>query len=336
MPEISIIVPVYKVEQYLPRCIDSILAQTFTDFELILVDDGSPDNCGKICDEYAEKDARIRVIHQANAGVSAARNAGLNIAIGTYIMFCDSDDYVATEWCASLYEAISQNDVAMAVCGYHTVVNEKILNNLKSYCGKEKIQLRDLFEISFNGAPWNKIYINSQIKKFHITFPSNVSFGEDARFIYNYLATFIGTDYIYLSKAKEYFYVEVSGSLSKSYIENFWKLECELVDLIIKVSINHGADLSKYQNNVADKYYAVVFQSMNNIFHSNNQSSNSTKYKELKEILRSEEFNKSQKSKFYNDFPAWYKTLLNLRATPLIFLYRIYSSKLKRKSSPTI
>jgi len=87
MPQISVIVPVYKVEKYLPRCIESILAQTFTRFELILLDDGSPDDCGVICDQYAEKDARIRVIHQENQGVSAARNRGISEAKGQYIAF---------------------------------------------------------------------------------------------------------------------------------------------------------------------------------------------------------------------------------------------------------
>lgn len=86
LPEISVIVPVYKVEEYLPQCIDSILAQTFTDFELLLVDDGSPDRCGEICEEYAGKDMRIRVFHQQNSGVSAARNIGLQHAKGTYIV----------------------------------------------------------------------------------------------------------------------------------------------------------------------------------------------------------------------------------------------------------
>ncbi len=90
---LSVIVPVYKVEKYIHRCIDSILAQTFADFELLLVDDGSPDNCGNICDTYAEKDNRVRVIHKVNGGVSAARNSALDVAKGDYIAFCDSDDY---------------------------------------------------------------------------------------------------------------------------------------------------------------------------------------------------------------------------------------------------
>ena len=94
MCKFSVIVPVYKVETYLPRCIESILNQTVTDFELILIDDGSPDCSGEICDAYAAKDSRIRVIHQKNGGVSKARNAGLDIAQGEYIVFVDSDDWV--------------------------------------------------------------------------------------------------------------------------------------------------------------------------------------------------------------------------------------------------
>jgi len=101
-PQISVIVPVYKVEQYIHRCIDSILSQSFTDFELILVDDGSPDNCGKICDEYAQKDSRIRVFHKSNGGVSSARNLGLDNAKGEWIAFIDSDDFVENEYLEEL------------------------------------------------------------------------------------------------------------------------------------------------------------------------------------------------------------------------------------------
>ena len=101
-PQISIIVPVYNVEKYIRRCVESILAQTYSAFELILVDDGSSDRCGDICDEYAEKDHRIIVIHQENHGVSAARNVGLEIAKGKYITFCDSDDEIDINYLWSL------------------------------------------------------------------------------------------------------------------------------------------------------------------------------------------------------------------------------------------
>lgn len=94
MPTISVIVPIYNVEPYLHRCVDSVLEQTFADFELILVDDGSPDNCGAICDEYATKDGRVRVIHKENGGLSSARNAGIEAAAGEFILFVDADDVI--------------------------------------------------------------------------------------------------------------------------------------------------------------------------------------------------------------------------------------------------
>lgn len=122
MPEISVIVPVFKVEPYLRRCVDSILAQTFTDFELILVDDGSPDNCPVICDEYAEKDDRVHVIHQENGGLSAARNAGIDWAFANsdsqWISFVDSDDWVHPEYLERLLSAAVDNHVDISICGY--------------------------------------------------------------------------------------------------------------------------------------------------------------------------------------------------------------------------
>lgn len=113
---ISVIVPVYNVEPYLRQCIDSILAQTYTDFELILVDDGSTDNCGAICDECAKHDDRIRVIHQENGGVSAARNTGIDAARGDYIAFVDSDDVVSSLYLRTLFRLIDENGADISVC----------------------------------------------------------------------------------------------------------------------------------------------------------------------------------------------------------------------------
>lgn len=117
MPEISVIVPVYKVEKYLNCCVDSILNQTFENFELILVDDGSPDDCGRICDEYAAKDNRVVVIHQKNQGLSCARNTGIEAARGRYLCFVDSDDYVAPDYCRVLYELLTESEADFSVCG---------------------------------------------------------------------------------------------------------------------------------------------------------------------------------------------------------------------------
>lgn len=116
MPELSIIVPIYKVEKYLDECIQSILHQTFTDFELILVDDGSPDACPQMCDAIAEQDSRVRVIHQKNGGLSAARNTGIEAARGKWLGFVDSDDFVAPDFYEKLYNAAVNADADCAIC----------------------------------------------------------------------------------------------------------------------------------------------------------------------------------------------------------------------------
>lgn len=122
MPLISVIVPVYKVEQFLARCVDSILTQSFQDFELILVDDGSPDRCGEICDGYAEKDSRIHVVHRKNGGLSAARNSGLDWMFANseseYIAFVDSDDWIHPEYLRLLYQAVQAHDCRISACGF--------------------------------------------------------------------------------------------------------------------------------------------------------------------------------------------------------------------------
>ncbi len=116
MPVISVIVPVYNVEKYIHRCVDSILLQSFTDFELILIDDGSPDNCGAICDEYAAKDSRVKVIHQKNAKLSAARNSGIDIAQGEWIAMIDSDDWIHKDYLRLLHEGAEQ-ETDVVICG---------------------------------------------------------------------------------------------------------------------------------------------------------------------------------------------------------------------------
>lgn len=124
MDLITIIVPVYNVKKYLKECLDSIINQTYKNLEIILVDDGSPDNCGKICDEYAKRDKRIKVIHKENGGLSSARNAGLDIAKGEYISFIDSDDYVAENFIEKLYLLCIQNNADIAECDFIRFENE--------------------------------------------------------------------------------------------------------------------------------------------------------------------------------------------------------------------
>ena len=118
VPEISVIVPVYKAEKYLHKCVDSLLAQTFPNFEILLIDDGSPDNSGKYCDEFALKDNRIRVFHKENGGVSSARQFGLDNARGEYVIHADPDDWVETDMLDDLYKKAIEDDADMVICDF--------------------------------------------------------------------------------------------------------------------------------------------------------------------------------------------------------------------------
>ena len=175
MDLISVIVPVYKVEPYLDRCVQSIVDQTYQNLEIILVDDGSPDNCPAMCDAWAEKDSRIRVIHKENGGLSDARNAGMAIAAGDYIAFVDSDDWIDAQMYQYLYEAIAATDSDIAACGAKRVWPDgrpkKELRSVNNYCILEPDSIMEAF-ITSNGliqTVWNKLYKRNVIK--NILFP---------------------------------------------------------------------------------------------------------------------------------------------------------------------
>ena len=191
MPEISIIVPVYKVEQYLKDCVDSILKQNYQDFELLLIDDGSPDSCGIICDEYAEQDERITVIHEQNKGVSFARNVGLDLAKGKYIAFIDSDDVINKNYLDFLYNSIIRKGADISVCEAKEfkTINECELekktiqrtNKIVYLTGKEAAlswysEQRGRMRIE----PWAKLFKKSLFKD--MRFPTGMRY-EDAAII---------------------------------------------------------------------------------------------------------------------------------------------------------
>ncbi|RHJ58017.1 glycosyltransferase family 2 protein [[Ruminococcus] lactaris] len=186
---ISVIVPVYKVEKYLQKCVSSIQNQTYGDIEIILVNDGSPDNSGKICDELAKKDSRIKVIHQKNQGQAVARNLALDIAKGEYITFVDSDDTVNPRMLELLVSILKKNEADIAICG-HRVVYEESYNESedKKVCIEEVLDKEKLWQEIFgrlNNAVWNKMYISSKIGD--LRFPKGIVHGEDLIFNLEYL-----------------------------------------------------------------------------------------------------------------------------------------------------
>lgn len=159
---ISVIVPVYKVEKYLNRCIDSIIKQTYHNLEIILVDDGSPDNSGKICDEYAKKDKRIKVIHKPNGGLSDARNYALEIAEGEYIGFVDSDDYIKEDMFQTLYDLCEENKADISIVSFYEMIEDKVIAVRNS----GELQIMDkieaikelLIDTKIQSYAWNKLF----------------------------------------------------------------------------------------------------------------------------------------------------------------------------------
>lgn len=187
---ITVIVAVYKVEQYLDRCISSIVNQTYKNLDIILVDDGSPDGSPQICDSWAEKDSRIRVIHKVNGGVSSARNAGLNAATGKYVGFVDGDDCVLPDMFEKLISAVQKDGTQLAVCGYTLAENKFIPPEDKVISSAQALE--DMFNIKehpeFEGFVWNKLYLLDDVKNYGVQFSEELSMCEDTLFNFEYLS----------------------------------------------------------------------------------------------------------------------------------------------------
>lgn len=179
---ISIIVPVYKTEKYLRRCIDSLLHQTYENLEIILVDDGSPDRCPQICDAYAKKEKKIKVIHKENGGVSSARNRGMNFAEGDYILFVDSDDYIEPDMCEVLKNNIIVNSADFSVCGVFEESPgkkcERVINVMEECCDREKA-FYNFFENGYEVSICNKLFPKSVLNS---RFREDLVYGEDMLF----------------------------------------------------------------------------------------------------------------------------------------------------------
>lgn len=193
---ISVVIPVYNAENTLLTCVNSVLSQDYSQIEVILVNDGSEDSSGRICDEMALSDKRIRVIHQENQGVSAARNAGIEAASGDFLIFVDSDDQMLSGMIKKMY-AHSHNKLGMVICGYEKLVNGRDKTKfifekdiLESYVKKKDVIL--IYEKGLLNSPWNKFYKMSLIKEKKIKFETWCSMGEDLIFNMKYIGLMDG------------------------------------------------------------------------------------------------------------------------------------------------
>lgn len=244
-PQISVIVPVYNAENWIGRCIDSILAQTFTDFELLLVNDGSKDNSDRICDQYAAADTRIHVFHKANGGVSSARNFGLDNARGKWITFVDSDDWIEPTYLSNLSADKDTTDMCLSLftIDHEDGNTEPARYNSESMFGRV-ITIQEMIDRQ-NGMLWNiccKLYRNHIIQSRKIRFRIGLSMGEDTFFNYKYLC---GADTVSISQTFDYHYRQVNRhSLSKRQTDRKnVSLFFEEMNLLL-------ADLDKYDTTI--------------------------------------------------------------------------------------
>lgn len=287
--EISIIVPVYNVEKYLSECINSILAQSFPDYELILIDDGSKDNSGRLCDDYARRDARIKVVHKENAGVSEARNSGLDIAVGEYVTFIDSDDCVNPDYLDYLISEIRKQKVDMVLSGivmeYFTEERGSIRYTITE---SQKLTVRALFEkleldypqICICG-PWCKLYKNSIIQRNGIRFDKNLSNGEDTCFNLDY---FKKIETVFFSRQIFYHYRRLNPN---SLFSVFRKDSYEILDYVYSkmytLILEQNCSREAVQR-FKEMYYSMLIGGVVAFFYSENNISKKRRMQQIKKV----------------------------------------------------
>lgn len=234
---ISIIVPIYNADKTLGRCVESLIGQTYSDIEIILVDDGSKDRSLDLCKRYSEKDRRIRVVSKENGGVSSARNAGLDVAMGKFIMFCDSDDWVEADWCETMLSAYKPDFLVM--CGYfcHKPNSVQWIGEEVKEIVISKADYLSTCSIG-GGSPWNKLLCRDVIKEGRIRFPEKITLGEDKLFIWRYLK-YSSNDIVYCNKPLVHYTWPIGQSLTLNLPLDYYE-QCRIIFQEIQTDIDNG------------------------------------------------------------------------------------------------
>lgn len=231
---VSVIVPVYNIEDYLKECLDSLRNQSYRDIEIILIDDGSSDRSGKICDAYAAMDMRIKVIHKENEGVSSARNAGLEIMQGDYVLFADGDDWLDTNMIQELFESMQKSEAQMAICDtYQTDGTNFEVRNLFKYAKNKKIFYeKEIYDIiKYTATLWNKLIERKCIED--IRFDTKISYGEDLLFLVQILKNV--NKIVIVNKPLYYYRNSRVGNVASSSINNSYMEFIDTTYIIYKM-----------------------------------------------------------------------------------------------------
>lgn len=303
IPLISVVVPVYKVERVLHYCIESILGQTYKNFELLLVDDGSPDRSGEICEKYAEKDTRVKVIHKKNEGVSMARNTGFDIANGEYIVCVDSDDYVNKNYLQNFVDVLNKYpDAEQIWCGFSTVKDyeKSIISNIR-YDDSEELIITDISKIMtlhekwLDASPCNKLYLKSIIDFGGLRMDKSLSLGEDLLFNFSYMDICSNKKIYIINKCPYYYVRSEKESLDNKFRWDLFDIYKRLNDELLKYITSWNVDDEQKNIFFTSAYYSYE-KCMINTFHNNNPASKSEKYRFNKEIMKSSRFKTAVKN----------------------------------------
>lgn len=272
---ISVIIPVYNTEKYLDRCVKSVAEQTYKNLEIILVNDGSSDNSPAICDEWAKKDSRIKVVHKQNGGVSSARNAGLDISTGEYIQFVDSDDYLEENFCKNIMSEYS-SDVDLVVSGfsiiddYGTKKTTKVEENIEIQILKSPSIFMKYLYNGYNDMPVNKVYKRNLITK---GFLNGVPLGEDRIFNLDYLSNV--KNRVILASEAGYVYEFNQGSACHKERDNFYEILKISVDSLKNFLIKQFGDFG------CPEFYKLIGDTFVDIIKRNSKSNIKEVYKKI-------------------------------------------------------
>lgn len=330
MPEFSVVVPVYNVEKYVGRCIQSILEQTFTDFELILVDDGSQDKSGKICDQYALNDERICVIHQKNGGVSKARNAGMLRAKGEFVVFVDSDDTVESNYLLCMARVDKEIDLVIGGVKYIEVdkaQKDKIYGTKQSLLDLNREVILKMIDEGAIDYAVAKRFKKSIIEKEKIHFCNSIDLSEDSLFVANYLCKCHTVAYV---KESIYWYYKYDqntlSSFDDYYIE---KIECADEKIVTCLEKRYGTlrESTIWKRRIFSVYYYAIFYILQNELYSEKKKyqllSFVCKKKNFRKFMNEVDFYMEQDSKIVRRIIASGKPLFILVVWRLMQIIRI-------------
>lgn len=292
-PKVSVVVPIYNVEQYLPQCVDSLLSQTLQEMEIVLVDDGSPDGCPDLCDRYAAQDSRVKVVHKPNGGLISARIAGVNAATASYVGFVDADDFAAPHMFETLYRAASENKADLVCCSFYSYWNsgrtEPFVWTFPAGVFKGERLEKEFYPIWFENrkahwrgminSVWSKLYNRSMLADIYQTMATNVTLGEDLMATYAVIAR--AECIVTLPEERLLYYRQVDGSMQHNYWKDFYNNEVTLLNHLRTMKRRPQADAAIKEGLARHEAYCIY-----DILYNETKPNRRTTKAERKEIVR--------------------------------------------------